>query len=162
MSTAPPEATGQGFTSPGHPVRNASVVLALVVGLLVVAWAGGLVTPRVSIGGGGGSYDLATREGTLVPDVHNDALAGFEIQGAEIIAEGVTTVETALGVTPLSEHPTVASGETRPLVVHFEVADCGATPPAEWQLEITARTALGLTRTITVPAGHQGPSALCL
>jgi hypothetical protein len=56
----------------------------------------------------------------------------------------------------------VASGETRPLLLHFEVADCGATPPAEWQLEITARTALGLTRTITVPAGHQGPSALCL
>jgi hypothetical protein len=162
MSTASPDATGQVFTPLGHPVRNASVVLGLVVGLLVVAWAGGLVSPRASIGGGSGSYDLVTREGTLVAEVRNDAFAGFEIQGAEIVAEGVTTVEAALGVTPLDEHPTVASGETRSLLLHFQVADCDATRPTEWQLKITTRTALGLTRTVTVPVGHQGPSELCL
>lgn len=161
MSTLTPGATHHAFTPPGHPVRNVSVAITIVVVLLAAAWAGGLVTPRLSAGVGG-AHSVLTGEGTLALQVHNEALVGFEVHDATIVAEGVTTIDATLGVASLKDQPTVPAGETRPLLIRYEVVGCpDVTPRAEWRIEITSRTALSLTRTLTIPAGHEGPTMLC-
>jgi hypothetical protein len=160
--TLPVAETERVFIPAGHPVRRAAVALASIAVLLVIAWAGGLITPRLQTMGGGGSYDYATGDGAQMVRLHNPAVLPLEIERVEIVGDGVRTGGAELAGVPLEKHPTLGPNQAQDLNIAFEVVGCpDASTASKWKLSVTARTPLGLTRTVSIPVGFAVSPPLC-
>jgi hypothetical protein len=147
----------------GHPVRSfALVMVGLGLVLLAVQWTGA-VQPRITSHSGGEQQSGGTHRFSAL--IQNDAATSVRVTGVRWPATDGSEVVLTLGAPGATGQPGSATLPFEPFTLgpgDARVVSASLTPTcgrALADLEVRVRTAIGLTRTITLDGTRFGVDA---